>query len=235
MAAYQAEEGPYRLRTVSEVVWSAQPRRDSNWDRIGAGLAALGRLILPILLLLTTFAAMYLYQGEGVPELTPRLGAWLSISHLILPLAFFSLQLTNRRYGAGYAFAQLALATGIATVGVMLGQQTLAALVPADLVPTTRLAGSFGGAFFIAGFISILVFDGARGRRWWPAPLMSMWSAALVFPMMFFSAAYAGGDNLWISTMVLYAGVLAASGVVLLVPYWVLRGFVPPLSGYGGY
>lgn len=235
MAAYDAEDGPYRLRSVSEAAWATRPRHDTLWDKTVFAFVAAGRLVLPVLLLLTAFAAIYLYRGQTAPYLAERVGNWLSISHLILPLAFFSLHLTNRRYGPGYAFAQLLTTMVLAVAAILGAHSVLVSLVPADLVPSARLAASFGVAFFAAAFISILVFDGARGRHWWPAPLFGTWAAALIFPAVFFSAAYAGLNTLWIDNMLLYAGLLAVAGIALLIPYWMLRKMVPPLSGYGGY
>lgn len=235
MAAYEAEEGPYRLRSVSEAAWATRPRRETLRDKITFAAVAGGRLILPVLLLLTAISAMYLYRGQAVPFLTERLGPWLTLSYLILPLSFFSLHLTNRRYGPGYAFSQLVAATILALAAIAGTHDVLSTLVPAEFVPSMRVGAAFAGAFFAAGFVSILVFDGARGRHWWPAPLFATWAAGLVFSSIFFSAAYAGSDALWVNDMLVYAGVMTASGIALLIPYWMLRGMVPPLSGYGGY
>jgi hypothetical protein len=35
--------------------------------------------------------------------------------------------------------------------------------------------------------------------------------------------------------MLVHGGVLAAAGVAMLMPYWMMRGIVPPLPGYNGY
>jgi uncharacterized PurR-regulated membrane protein YhhQ (DUF165 family) len=236
MAAYEAEEsGPYRLRPMPEGAWPSRTRSSSLRDKIVSGFVAIGRLVLPVLLLLTAFAAMYLYRNESAPILAERLAPWLTLNHLILPLAFFSLQLTNRRYGPGYAFAQLIAGVVLAIAAVVAAVSLQSPVVTVDFSPTARMAGTLVGAFFAAGFISILVFDGARGRRWWPAPLLSMWAAAIVYAGLFYAGAYAGIDTLWINKMAICAGVMAGVGVALLVPYWMLRRMVPPLSGYGGY
>ena len=55
-----------------------------------------------------------------------------------------------------------------------------------------REALAFAGAFFLSSFVAIVVFDGARGPRWWTAPLFGMLSSALLFCPAYYAMAYAG-------------------------------------------
>ncbi len=229
----------YRLRTASDLAWPATAsyrKRDTVWQRLGVVLIAVGRLVLPVLLLVSALAACYVYLDTKLNLLADSSGNWLSLGQALLPAAFFTVALTNRRYGPSYAFAQVVLAiAAIAAIGT-LAAASLRELLPVHVVPTTRFVASFGVSFFIASFVSILLFDGARGPRWWTAPLMGLIAPALVFAAIFFPAAYAGlGDALWVQHMFGFFGLMLSAAVLSLIPYWVLRGVVPPLSGFGGY
>jgi hypothetical protein len=108
-------------------------------------------------------------------------------------------------------------------------------LLPALSVPTMRVAGAFGTSFFLASLISVIVFDGARGRYWWTAPLLGLVTACFVFSSVFYPAAYGGSGLSWTHQMFAYMGLSVSAAVLALVPYWLLRTFVQPLSGFGGY
>ena len=79
------------------------------------------------------------------------------------------------------------------------------------------------------------MFDRTRGPRWWTAPFLSTLWGGLLFCLIAFPAAYMGTPVDWFARLVVYAGIMAAAAVLLLVPYWLLRRVVPPLSGFGGY
>ncbi len=230
--------GLYRLRTASDAAWPAQAyrKRENLWQRAGSGLAAAARLIVPVLLLVSALAGTYLYLDTKLPYFADNGVAWLTLGHALLPASFFAIALTNRRYGASYAFAQVALSMIVVTIAIAVASDSLRVLVPAHAVPSTRFATAFGGAFFVSSFVSILMFDGARGPRWWTAPLVGFAAAALLFPAVFFPAAFAGTpDPLWVRHLFEFMGLMLGSAFVALVPYWLLRSMVPPLSGFGGY
>jgi uncharacterized PurR-regulated membrane protein YhhQ (DUF165 family) len=233
------DAGIYRLRTATDSTWAGQPaygRRESVWQRLGHGLSALLRLVFPVVLLVSVLAACYLYLDTKLSILADARGSWLSLGHVLLPATFFLIALTNRRYGASYAFAQVALAVGAIVCTVVFGADSLRGLLPTHAEPTMRFAAAFGGAFFVASCVSILMFDGARGAHWWSAPLVGFLAAAFVFPAIFFPAAYAGTDEApWLNHMIAYFGLMVGAAIVGLLPYWFLRRMVPPLSGFGGY
>jgi uncharacterized PurR-regulated membrane protein YhhQ (DUF165 family) len=209
---------------------------DTAWQRLGAALGALGRLVLPVLLLVSTLAVCYVYLDTKLTLLADSAGRWLSLGQALLPSTFFAVALTNRRYGPAYAFAQVVLAMLAIAGAVTLEWNSLRGLLPLHAEPTTRFVASFGAAFFLASFVSIVLFDGARGPRWWTAPLFGLMGPAFVFAAIFFPAAYAGlGDAAWVAHMFAFFGLMLGAAVLSLAPYWVLRGVVPPLSGFGGY
>lgn len=229
-------EGSYRIRSAADTSWpayGAYGRREGFWSRIGDGFRAMGRLILPVTALLLAFAAVYLYLDTPMPFL-PAEARWLSLGQLLVPVCFLSVHLTNRRYGPSYAFAQIVVALAAAAAFVLFAVPQLGDLVPITIVPDMRAALAFGGAFLGAGFLSIVVFDGARGPRWWTAPLFGLLSSAVLFCLIYYPAAFAGAAD-WTGQMLTHMEWLSAIAVLLLIPYWTLRGVVRPMPGFGGY
>jgi hypothetical protein len=230
------ERGLYRLRTASDAPYMGAygyGRHESFAHKLGAILAVVARMAAAVAVLLAWVAGVYLYRDTPISLYGDD--SWLTASHLLIPVGFFCVFMTNRRYGPAYAFAQVVL-TAIAIVAWMLFARPLIdALLPLDTIPTVREAAAFGGAFFAASFVSIVVFDGARGAHWWTAPLFGFLSAAIVYACVFFAALKAGTDAPWVYSAVEYMGALAGEGILLLIPFWMLRGMVRPISGFGGY
>ena len=235
--ATDVTDGPYRLRGASDTTWHAQGygQRVTFGRRIGESFTAVVRTILPVLFLGISLAALFLYQDRVLPYFADASGKWLTVSHLLLPAAFFTIQMTNRRYGPTYAFAQVLITLAIGGALVLFAADFLRTLVPAQAVPGTRQVVMFGVSFFTAGFLSIVAFDGARGPRWWSAPLVGSLVAGLVYALMFYPGALAGTDAMWASHMGVHAAVLVGTSLVSLLPYWLLRGTIQPLPGFGGY
>lgn len=233
------EDGPYRLRSASDTAWnthSGYGQRETFGQKIATAFAAVLRMILPVFGLLACFAGLYLYRDTPVPAFLAGTGApWLTTAHLLLPLGFFCVHLTNRRFGPTFAFAQVVVTSALIAGVILFAGNAISPYVPQDSVPPMREAMGFGGAFFIAAFISIVVFDGTRGAHWWTAPLFGLLVAAIFFALIFVPAAYAGADLRWFDHGLKYMGLLAGEGLLLLIPYYVLRRMVPPISGLGGY
>lgn len=188
------------------------------------------------MLLLSALAASYINLDTRLPLFADVAGRWLTLGHALLPLSFLAVALANRRYGAAHAFAQVVIALAIVAGTVALAGDSLKGLLPQHAEPSFRFAAAFGVSFFLASFVSVLMFDAARGPRWWAAPLLGLEMPAFIFPVLFFPLAYAGlGDTLWTAHMLAYAGFLSAAAIVSLLPYWLLRAIIPPLSGFGGY
>ena len=203
------------------------------WFQLGRGVRIAMRLIMPVLLLLASFAAISLYLDTPARSLAGSADAhWLTVGHLLIPASFLCVVLTDRRYGPAYALAQVALALAISTGFVL--------FVAPDLkpyfrtMPDMRFAVAFGGAFFLASFVSIVVFEAARGPRWWKAPLLAMLTATIIFGLMFYPMAYSGLPD-WTYRLTVHLEFLGMLAVLSLVPYWILRGFVRPRPGFNGY
>ena len=230
-------DGPYRLRGASDTAWPAQGygNREGISRRLVEALNAALKIILPVLFLCISLAAIYLYMDRALPYFADRSGSWLTISHLILPAAFFTIHLTNRRYGPNYAFAQIVISFAVAAAVVAFGPDVVRQLLPSPVTPSVREVAMFVVAFFAAGFLSIVAFDGARGPRWWTAPLAGSIVASLTYALIFYPAAFAGTHHLWGSHMAIHAAILIGASILALAPYWLLRRTVQPMSGFGGY
>lgn len=230
-------DGPYRLRTAgAAAVWvpsHAYGQRSTTTRRMIEAARVVGRMILPVLGLSAALAAVYLFMDTPVPNLPAE--PWLTMSHLLLPCAFLAIHLTNRRYGPGYAFWQIVISFVVLASLTAFSGGGVHHMLPPATEPTAREIAAFGTAFLLAGFLSIVAFDGARGPRWWTAPLIGSIVAALVFTPIFYPAAYAGTATAWFNHMGVHAGLLTAGAILMLLPFWLLRRLVQPLAGYGGY
>jgi uncharacterized PurR-regulated membrane protein YhhQ (DUF165 family) len=226
------------MRPGGTAAWSGPyfGYRDTTWHRIVDASVMVGRMILPVGLLLFALFEMQENAGTTVAYFPGTDGRfWLSGSHLLLPLAFFAVHLTNRRYGPAYALAQAVLGLAALFFIDLYANNGADPAIQTVAIPSLRLAVAFAVAFFAAGFVSIIAFDGARGPYWWSAPLVGFLCAAIFFPLFFFPAAYAGLGDPWIGEGLTYMGILAGEGIALLFPYYLLRRIVPPLSGFGGF
>ncbi len=209
-------------------------RERASTGPVSRFFGAVLELILPVLLLAALGVASIAY-GDRTAALPGGAGpGWLTLGHLLLPLTFFAIHLTNRRYGAGHAFFQtmLAWALGLGVLWTMQGQ--LPVLLGRTL-PDPHLTFAFGSALLIGQLFSVLVFDRTRGPRWWTAPLLATLAGGLLFCGIAFPGAYAGTEIHWAGRMLTYGGFFVAASVVLLLPYGLLRRVVPPQSGFGGY
>lgn len=235
IAMASGERGLYRLRTVNGAPYGAVSGRwTAIWDgAVGVVLTGL-RLILAISILLFWVLGEFLYRDTPVTVFGLG-GGWLTLAHVLVPLGFFSLFLTNRRFGPGLTFAQLAGASLVVAVVALISGGDLNELLPGDTIPDLREAIAFGSAFFAASLVSITVFDGARGPFWWTAPLFGFVSAAIVFAAVFFPALHAGTGQVWLFNGLEYMALLTAEGLCLLIPFWALRRALPPTGGLGGY
>lgn len=230
-------DGPYRLRGAADVALHSHGygHQTTFGQKLAGGFRAILRMVMPVLSLSVALAAMYLYMDTTLPYLADSAGKWLTVSHLLIPVAFLAIHLTNRRYGPSYAFAQVVITLALLTAGVMFGRNIILKFLPDAAAPSVRDVIAFGSAFFVAGFASIVVFDGSRGPRWWTAPLIGSLAAALLFTLVFYPAAYLGTATAWVDHMWMHGALLFAGAVLSLVPFWMLRRLVQPLPGYGGY
>ncbi len=231
------ERGPYRLRTASDAPYMGSygyGRHESWLDKVGGALAAVGRLSVSTLILTVWMAAVYLYHDTPVEVF--GLGAgWLTVSHVLVPVGFFAVFMTNRRYGPAYSFGQVVTTLALVAGTVLFARNVIDQFIPLATAPSVREAVAFGGAFFLASFVSIVAFDGARGPQWFTAPLIGFLAAAVIFAAVFFAGQFAGTDRAWLSEGLQYMALIAGEGLVLLIPFWAMRRMVPPVAGFGGY
>jgi len=193
--------------------------------------------MLPVVALMTAFAAAYLYSDVHVTFLdgifSNRPSTWLTWGHLLLPASFFAVAMASRRYGVNYALAQVLIACClIAGLDVA---QAADPDVPVIAFPPVRETVSFAVAFFVALLMAAIVFDLTRGIRWWTAPLSSALWAAFAFCAVFYPAAFIGTGVDWFDNAATHFGVMVAAALLLLFPYWVFRPLIRPLPGFGGY
>jgi uncharacterized PurR-regulated membrane protein YhhQ (DUF165 family) len=232
-----AERGPYRLRSASDAPYMGgygYGRHETFLEKIGAAAAAVLRLVLCTLVLGVWLTATFLYRDTPLEMFGIGTG-WMSLAHILVPLGFYCVFMTNRRYGPAYAFAQVVSALALTAALVLFAHDALAEIVSLESAPTLREVAAFGGAFFLASFVSIAAFDGARGPRWWTAPLIGFLAAAIVFAAAFFAILYAGTGRAWLGECLQYMGLIAGEGLLLLIPFWAMRRMVPPVAGFGGY
>lgn len=197
---------------------------------VGVGL----RLVAPVLLLLTAGIAAYLYSNIPVSWIVGPNDGWLTMGQVLLPLSFLAVHLTNRRYGPVYAFAQVIAAWIIGGFLFRAVSGQLSGLAGVAL-PEARETIGFSLGLLLAQISAVFVFDRTRGPRWWSGPLFASLWGAVVLCVVAYPAAYAGTDVDWINHMFVNLWLAAGMGVLLLVPYWMCRPIVQPLSGFNGY
>ena len=244
------DRGAVRARLVSNVADAGHMRRpvdrigrahvarpaEGRRGAIGETFLAISRLIFPITLLVTVAAAALIYGHEPARWLgdIDVGGTPLDIGLLALPLSFFIVQLTNRRYGAGYASIQVLGGVAAIIAAAIYASDDLALLRGAPL-PAPRLVAAFGAGLVISQLLAIIVFDRLRGPQWWQAPFFASLIGGVLLALVAYPAAYAGTGAAWGGPMAAFAGLSIAASFVLLVPYWFVRGVIAPLPGFGGY
>ncbi|TNE57064.1 MAG: hypothetical protein EP340_09840 [Alphaproteobacteria bacterium] len=200
------------------------------------------RLILPVSVLFVTLILTFLMTRDAVVFLDifpPQLAAWnpsawLTVGHLMLPLSFFVINMTNRKYGALYAYTQ------VAATWVLLGAFTLFFMAQFgswqndNPFPPMQTSVAFLGAFGVAQVMLVSVFDKTRGRTWWGAPLISVIWASVFYVVIFHVVANWGLGREWMPTLAMDFVIKSVEAILLLVPYQLMRRSVKPLPGYGG-
>jgi hypothetical protein len=244
IAALEADEGPYRLRRGGDAVW---PPRDRAYGgeapdlrrRLARPVRIASRLLLPVIMLIVLLGSAYLYTDDffsaaALPAIAQR--ALLATSDLVLPIAWFSIHLTNRRFGAPYAFGQMVAGLGVIAAVALINPGNVDNWINNTPALTWRAMLAFGAAFLIASFVAIIAFDAFRGPRWWTPPLVASFAAALVFSALYYPAAFLGVDVVsWTDSALVHFAVFFGESVLLLAPYALLRPAMRPIEGRNGY
>jgi len=242
VVALEADEGPYRLR--DDAVWPPKARAYGGEapdvrERFARPIRIVSRLLLPVALLVTLLGAAFLYTDDflilsSAPAILQH--ALLATSDLILPVTWFSLHLTNRRYGAPYALGQLLAGMAIFILIALVNPGDVNNWINNNPALSWRAMLAFGMSFLLANFVAITFFDAARGPRWWTAPLWASFVASLVFSAVYYPAAFAGGGVVaWRDSALVHFALFFLESVLLLVPYSLLRPAMRPLHGMNGY
>jgi hypothetical protein len=109
VATYQSYRADDAVWPPVERAYGGKEQAEKRRRTAALGLAVI-RLIVPVALLLVLLGATYLYADALLPLASwpvPIRNAGLAMSDLVLPGAWYCIHLVNRRYGPGYAFAQL--------------------------------------------------------------------------------------------------------------------------------
>jgi uncharacterized PurR-regulated membrane protein YhhQ (DUF165 family) len=195
-------------------------------SRLAGGLL---KLALPVAFLLTAGAACVIYSDLPAKDLGTFAGRPLSVGVALLPVTFFVIHLTNRRYGATCAFAQVLAAWVLA----MIALPSFLPMIPQ--VPDTRVLAGFAAGLFVAQLAAVVLFDRLRGPTWWKAPFFASLFGGLLLCLIAFPLAFAGTSAGWPGEMIGFVELATGASFLLLVPYGLLRSVVPPQSGFGGY
>ena len=238
----EAFEGPYRLR--EDAAWPPVSRAYGGEPqdirtRYARPIRISTRLILPVTLLTIILASAYLYTDAllVLPAMPAAVqSAMLAVSDLILPLGWYALHLTNRRYGAPYALGQMLAAFGLLTLVALLNPGDVDHWINNNPALSLRAMLAFGACFLFANFLGLILFDAARGPRWWSAPLAASFAASLVFSVLYYPAAFLGvPDTSWANGVWVHFTLFFGESLLLLLPYHLLRPAMRPLYGMNGY
>lgn len=205
-------------------------------------VTALVRLILPVIALCATLALAFSLRDVPVPQLAvlgeidPLLDptGWINWGYLVLPLIFFVLNMTSRRYGAALTLTASLIAWLFIGAGIV---WALNAGVVADFEEAFApysLAGSFLGAIALAQLVNVLLFDWLRGIPWWKAPFLAALLGGIVFSVLFNTRPAHVWDIELGGRLAVEAGLHFSWALAQLLPTYLLRSSVRPLPGFGG-
>ena len=136
---------------------------------------------------------------------------WLTWGAITYPVAFLVSELVNRAHGP-------AQARRVAWVGFA------AAVVASLVLAPARIAMASGTAFLLSQWLDIGVFDRLRHATWWRAPLVATLLAAVLDTAVFWSIAFAGTEDPWVTWALGDLAVKLALGVALLLPFRLFIG-----------
>ena len=193
------------------------------------------RLFLPALILFIALLSMLVYGSAPAPWFGSFgvEGNTLETGVLELPLALFIVHLTNRRYGAAYAMAQVLCATALlAFTAIVFGDRI--EMLRGGALPNARVLVGFGIGHFAAQLSSLVIFDRLRGSHWWQAPFFGSMVGGAALALIAFPVAYAGTDVDWADAMTAFAYFAVSAAALMLLPYRLIRTLIAPLPGLGG-
>ncbi len=141
------------------------------------------------------------------------LNDWLTWGAFSYPVSFLVTDVTNRALGARRT--RLVVYAGF-----------VAAVALSMLLATPRIALASGSAFLVSQLLDVLIFDRLRQSAWWRAPFISSVIASALDTAMFFALAFAGTEVPWVTLGLGDYAVKLGLAVLMLLPYWSLRGAI---------
>ncbi|WP_421860259.1 hypothetical protein [Parvibaculum sp.] len=205
-------------------------------------VTAIVRLILPVLALCGALVLCFYLRDIPVPELDrlrevdPLLdpSSWLNWGFLVLPLVFFVLNLTSRRYGAALTLTASLLAWLLLAGGIFWAvREGFIAGFEQEIAPYA-LAASFVGAMAVGQLVNILLFDRLRGIPWWKAPFLAAFAGGAAFAIVFNTRPAMVWDEELGGRLAVEAAIHFTWALVQLLPTLMLRRTIRPLPGFGG-
>ncbi len=139
------------------------------------------------------------------------LNDWLTWGAFTYPAAYLVSDLVNRRFGPG-------MARRVAWVGFTV------AVIASLLLAPARIAAASGLAFIASQLLDIRIFHRLRLGLWWRAPLLATVAAAVLDTAVFWSIAFAGTEDPWLSWAAGDLAVKLGVGVLMLLPFRLLIG-----------
>ncbi|MFM2325014.1 MAG: hypothetical protein RL244_1893 [Pseudomonadota bacterium] len=138
---------------------------------------------------------------------------WLTWGAITYPFAFLVTELMNRAHGPHAA-------RRVVWVGFAVAVAASLVLAP------VRIAVASGTAFLLSQWLDVGVFHRLRHGRWWRAPLVATLLAALLDTFLFWSIAFYGVAEPWVTWALGDLGVKLVLGVGLLLPFRLLMARV---------
>lgn len=206
-------------------------------------IAVIGQLVLPVLFCAFALALAWSCRGEAAtdlrflkdlhPSLDPAAEGWLTWGTLLLPVIFFVLNLTNRRYGPALALGAALLAWVFIAGGIVWALHEGLIHSASEIAPPGR-AGAFFGAMLLGQIVNVCLFDWFRGIPWWKAPFVAALFGGLTFTVVFHVATGGGLDEEALPRLAALGGLQLIWACFQLVPTGFLRRAIRPCPGYGG-
>ncbi|MEM1140450.1 MAG: hypothetical protein AAGF19_11110 [Pseudomonadota bacterium] len=216
------------------------PQSQTVNQKIAKALNVLSRLVMPVAALSLWLFLAFLTSDRTITSFdflagdlaSWNPGSWLTLGHLLLPIAFFLVVLTNRRYGAAYAAGQVGLAWIVLAIVTTILLRYGGEAGSDGALPDLRQAAAFFVAILLAQLFSIEIFDKTRGPIWWPAPFNALFWGGFVLAALYYPMAFWGTERDWLQPMVVFFGLMAVAALAMLLPYHLLRAAVRPTGGY---
>lgn len=161
---------------------------------------------------------------------------WLTWGHASIAAVFLITNLVNRRYGEQTALGHV-LACAFILALIALAKDFSVIKIPnaPHFAPGIREVAAFITAMTLGQAASVLVFERTRGVEWWNAPAYAALTAALIAMPLYYVLAFAGSSWIWINHMAIDIALKSLMAFALLIPYLLLRPFVRPKEGLGGF